>query len=166
MWGVIQSPSYANSLNQRNAFAGWHMMKRRLLAELLPHLRIMAQFSLMTGLWESSVTKLEWGQINMQRYAAWIHPDQAKAEKAIGVPLNDVAINIIREQIGNNQRYVFVYKGKTILRVNNHAWKKALMRGGNRWFSLARFTPHVGKLAYSSRGAVKCSSGTWRMGWL
>jgi len=68
----------------------------------------------------------------MQRYAAWIHPDQAKAEKAIGVPLNDVAINIIREQIGNNQRYVFVYKGKTILRVNNHAWKKALMRGGNR----------------------------------
>jgi len=61
----------------------------------------MAQFSLMTGLRESNVTKLEWNQINMQRRVAWNHPDQAKAGKAIGVPLNGVAVNIIREQLGN-----------------------------------------------------------------
>jgi hypothetical protein len=28
---------------------------------------------------------------------AWIHPDQAKARKAIAVPLNDTALQVVRE---------------------------------------------------------------------
>jgi integrase len=56
----------------------------------------MVRFSLATGLRESNVTGLAWNQIDMQRKVAWIHPDQAKAKKAIGVPLNDDAINVIK----------------------------------------------------------------------
>lgn len=99
----------------------------------------MARFSLLTGLRESNVTKLEWNQIDLQRRVAWIHPDQAKAGKAIGVPLNDEVVNIVRSQVGNDLHYVFVYKGKAVLRANNHAWRKALNRAGVkdfRWHDL------------------------------
>jgi hypothetical protein len=34
----------------------------------------------------------------MIRWCAWIHPEQAKAKKAIAVPLNDEALTVIREQ--------------------------------------------------------------------
>jgi len=107
-----------------------HKEAIRLLAELPAHLEAMARFSLLTGLRESNVTKLEWNQIDLQRHVAWIHPDQAKTGKAIGVPLNNEVISIIRSQIGKNSCYVFVYKGKTVLRANNHAWRKALIRAG------------------------------------
>lgn len=100
---------------------------------------MVARFSLLTGLRESNVTKLEWNQIDLQRRVAWIRPDQAKAGKAIGEPLNDEAVNVIRSQIGKHQRYVSVYKGKTVLRANNHAWCKALNCAGIddfRWHDL------------------------------
>ncbi|ESS66526.1 integrase Int [Methyloglobulus morosus KoM1] len=111
----------------------------KLLAELPPHLEAMARFSLLTGLRESNVTKLEWNQIDLQRQVAWIHPDQAKAGKGIGIPLYDEVMHIIRSQFGNNPRYVFVYKGKPVLRANNHAWTKALARADIadfRWHDL------------------------------
>ena len=72
----------------------------RLCRELPAHLEAMVRFSLATGLRESNVTELEWNQIDMQRKVAWIHPDLAKANKAIGISLNTDAIQTIRLQIG------------------------------------------------------------------
>jgi hypothetical protein len=40
---------------------------------------------------------LQWTQIDLVRRLAWIHPVQAKARKAIAVPLNPEAV-IIRQQ--------------------------------------------------------------------
>ncbi len=78
----------------------------RLLTELPEHLEAMARFALATGLRESNVTGLQWSQLDMQRRCAWIHADQAKAEKAIGVPLNDEALAVIRLQIGKHDTHV------------------------------------------------------------
>ena len=55
----------------------------------------MAAFSLATGLRKGNVTGLHWTQVDMVRRLAWIHPDQAKARKAIAVPLNAEAVVII-----------------------------------------------------------------------
>jgi integrase len=41
---------------------------------------------------------LTWEQVDLSRKLAWIHPDQAKARKAIAVPLNDTALQVVREQ--------------------------------------------------------------------
>lgn len=60
---------------------------QRLLAALPEHLADMAAFSLATGLRRANVTGLQWSQIDLTRRLAWIHPDQAKARKAIAVPL-------------------------------------------------------------------------------
>ena len=59
----------------------------------------MARFTLATGLRERNVVKLQWSQVDLSRERAWIHPDQAKARKAIAVPLNEEAVAVLLRQI-------------------------------------------------------------------
>jgi integrase len=106
----------------------------KLLAELPEHLADMAAFSLATGLRRSNVTGLQWTQVESVRRLAWIHPDQAKARKAIAVPLNAEAVLIIRRQAGKHQTHVFSYLGKPIRQVSTKAWYGALARAGIRDF--------------------------------
>ena len=116
-----------------------HEESDRLIHELPEHLKAMVRFTLSTGLRESNVTGLQWGQIDMQRRCAWIHADQAKGKKAIAVPLNNDALAVIHQQIGKHDTHVFTYKGNPVTRANNHAWEKALIRAGItdfRWHDL------------------------------
>jgi len=111
----------------------------RLLLELPEHLADMARFTLATGLRETNVVKLEWLQVDLDRRCAWIHADQAKARKAIPVPLNAEAVMVLRRQVGKHPLRVFTYAGKPVTRANNHAWRKALVRAGIenfRWHDL------------------------------
>jgi len=110
-----------------------------LLRELPQHLRDMAAFSLATGLRASNVTGLCWEQVDLVRKIAWVHPDQAKARKAIAVPLNDAAMEVLARQKGNHFVKVFTYEGEPVRQVNTKAWRKALERAGIadfRWHDL------------------------------
>lgn len=116
-----------------------HEQAAALLSELPDHLAAMASFSLATGLRETNVTSLEWSQVDLERRIAWIHPNQAKAKKAIAVPLNAEAVLILRRQFGRHGRWVFTYQGDRVTRANNKAWRKALKRAGIedfRWHDL------------------------------
>jgi len=116
----------------------------RLLAELPAHLADMARFSLETGLRRSNVTGLRWSQVDLARRVAWIHPDQAKARKAITVPLSDTAIAVLRRQRANPcapecADSVFTYRGRPVYQTATAAWAKALQRAGLsdfRWHDL------------------------------
>lgn len=111
----------------------------RLLSELPPHLADMARFSLETGLRKANVLDLRWTQVDFTRRCAWIHPDQAKARKAIAVPLSPPAVVIIRGQVGKCQTHVFSYRRNPVTNVNTKAWKAALKRAGIedfRWHDL------------------------------
>lgn len=111
----------------------------RLIAELPYHLAAMVRFSLETGLRRRNVSLLEWSQVNLERRTAWIHPDQAKARKAIPVPLTAAAVFVLRQQMGKHPEYVFVYRGRPVKQPNNWAWRKALKRAGIenfRWHDL------------------------------
>ena len=111
----------------------------RLLLELPPHLKALVQFSLETGLRKSNVTGLQWDQIDMSRRCAWIHPDQAKAWRAIAVPLSKVAMEVVRSLMGQHHTHVFTYRGNPIIQVNTKAWHAALRRAGIinfRWHDL------------------------------
>lgn len=112
---------------------------QRLLSELPSHLADMAAFSLATGLRRANVTGLLWTQVDLVRKVAWIHPDQAKARKAIPVPLNAEAVNMIRAQLGRHPTHVFSYQGNPITQVSTKAWYAALARAGIedfRWHDL------------------------------
>ena len=102
----------------------------RLLAELPEHLRDMATFSLASGLRAANVTGLCWSAVDLDRRLAWVHPDEAKARKAIPVPLNGEAISILQKQIGKHREVVFTFKGKRVEQVSTAAWYKALGRAG------------------------------------
>ncbi len=111
----------------------------RLLATLPAHLAAMARFSLETGLRRANVTGLQWSQVDLARRCAWIHPDQAKARKAIAVPLTASALVVIREQSAKHATHIFSYRGKPIIQVNTTTWRAALKRVGIlnfRWHDL------------------------------
>lgn len=107
---------------------------KRLRAELPDHLRPLAEFALATGLRQHNVTHLEWSQIDLKRRVAWIHADQAKAGKAIGIPLSDAATAILAAQQGKNEQWVFPYAGHPIGKIKT-AWRKALARAGITGFT-------------------------------
>jgi integrase len=112
---------------------------QRLLSELPLHLSVMARFSLETGLRKANVTDLQWSQVDLVRRCAWIHPDQAKARRAIAVPLSPSAVEIVRSQFGKCQSHVFSYRGRPVSVVNNKAWQAALKRAeieDFRWHDL------------------------------
>ncbi|EPU3839107.1 site-specific integrase [Providencia stuartii] len=115
----------------------------RLILECPEPLKSVVRFALATGLRRSNIINLEWQQIDMQRKVAWIYPEDSKSGKAIGVALNDTACQVLRDQIGNHHKWVFVHKEATYksdgtmtpairkMRVdNNRSWNSALRRAG------------------------------------
>ena len=75
----------------------------------------------------------------MSRSVAKSKRDQAKARKAIAVPLSGAAVIVIREQQGKHPTHVFSFRGKPVNQVNTKAWKAALTRAGIadfRWHDL------------------------------
>jgi integrase len=69
----------------------------------------------------------------------WIHADEAKAERAIGVPLDTDAALELQRWVGEHPERVFTFKGKPIAKAGGAAWKKAMVRSGIenfRWHDL------------------------------
>lgn len=106
-----------------------HDQAAALLKESPSHLRDMATFTLATGLRAANVTGLTWEQVDLERKLAWVHPDQAKARKAIAVPLNAVAIEVVVRQQGKHAERVFTYDAP-IGQPSTKGWYRALKRAG------------------------------------
>jgi integrase len=99
----------------------------------------MAKFTLATGLRASNVSYLEWKDVDMAAKHIVIHPDQSKNKKALGVPLNQDAMDVLENQLGKHHRYVFTYNNKPITQCSTRAWRNALARAGItnfRWHDL------------------------------
>lgn len=111
----------------------------RLLAELPQHQRNMAEFALATGARQSAVKRLRWAEVNLERRMAWITPENSKSEKAVPLPLNDTALEVLHRCTGDHREFVFTYEGQPVENVNTAAWTKALARAGLngvRWHDL------------------------------
>ncbi len=110
---------------------------------------------------KANVTGLEWSQVDLERRVAWVHPDQAKARKAIGIPLNDEAVVVLRRQAGKHPCFVFTHRGKPVRNVNTKAWKAALRDCG---LPLARPAPYLGVMARTGGHTAQCAAGARRVG--
>ena len=132
-WRWIDSAPAVRKLPEPKKRIRWitHVEAEHLIAQLPAHLKPMVRFALCTGLRESNITQLTWEQIDLSRRTAWIHADQMKGEtKALAVPLNRQAVDVLRAQVGRHADYVFTYDGHPVTKMNNHAWRKALKRAG------------------------------------
>jgi integrase len=106
-----------------------HVEADRLIRFCAPHLAALVRFALATGCRASEITGLEWNRVDLDRKTAWLN--RTKNGTPRGVPLNEDAIEVLKEQIGNNLRYCFNYKGKPIKwEVTNTAWHAALAAAG------------------------------------
>lgn len=136
---VIKIPSV------RNKRVRWleHEEAKRLIDECPEPLKSVVKFALATGLRRSNIINLEWQQIDMQRRVAWVNPEDSKSNRAIGVALNDTACKVLRDQIGNHHKWVFVHTkawhrpdrsltpSVRKMRVDdNRAWNSACKRAG------------------------------------
>jgi integrase len=141
-WGWISSCPNIPMLKDPAKRVRWitRPQAERLLSLLPDHQQPMMRFDLEVGLRRNNVTHLEWCQVDLERRMAWIYPDQAKAGKAIGVPLSDEAIVILKGQLGKHSVWVFPYKGKPVKQTSTKAWRKAVAEAGIapgfRWHDL------------------------------
>ncbi|MBL6367804.1 hypothetical protein JNA59_10890 [Salmonella enterica subsp. enterica serovar Typhimurium] len=62
---------------------------------------------------------------------AWIHPEQSKSNHAIGVALNDTACRVLKKQIGNHHKWVFVYKEESSTKPGGMYPRRGLCQPGN-----------------------------------
>jgi integrase len=112
---------------------------QRLIEELPEHQREVVLFALATGLRQSNVLRLEWGQVNLDQSHAWIHGWQSKNRRPISVPLNATALAVLKRQQGKHPTRVFTFLGKPLNSANTKAWQAALLRAGIedfRWHDL------------------------------
>lgn len=104
--------------------------EQRLIKELPDHLIPIVKFALLTGLRMSNITGLQWDQVDIRNRQAWVHADESKTSKAIGIPLNTDAINVICSQKGMHREFIFTYKRRQIKNAGAKAWRSAVKRAG------------------------------------
>jgi integrase len=102
----------------------------KLHQQLPAHLADMALFAVATGLRQANVTGLEWRYVDLDRKHAWIPGSKHKNGKPHSVPLNEMAMTVLRKQIGKHSTRVFTYRGAPVTSVYTKAFKAALVRAG------------------------------------
>jgi len=127
----IKRPSAGQGRERWLTKKEWERLKCS-LEQTAPHLLTIAEFAITTGLRASNILSLEWSQCDLRRRALWIHPEQSKSRKPIGIPLSNSACMILKKQRGQHDKWVFPYHpdGTPIGRVSNHGWKSARKAAG------------------------------------
>ena len=67
----------------------------------------MALFIVATGLGQANVKWLEWACENMKQRHAWIAGDRHRNGKPHSAPLNEIALYVLRKQLGKHRAKVF-----------------------------------------------------------
>uniref|UniRef100_A0A3B0M8P5 Tyrosine recombinase XerC n=1 Tax=Arsenophonus endosymbiont of Trialeurodes vaporariorum TaxID=235567 RepID=A0A3B0M8P5_9GAMM len=110
-WGWMKSASIIKVKKPASQRIRWLTREEanRLVKCMPESIKPIVIFAVSNGLRRSNILDLEWSQIDMQRKVAWIHPENAKAGKAIEIALNDTACKVLRRQTGKHHRWVFVH---------------------------------------------------------
>ncbi|MBP5789084.1 MAG: site-specific integrase [Neisseriaceae bacterium] len=111
------------------------------LIEVAPlYMAQMIKFSLATGLRQRNVLTLKWQQIDLERRVCWYYADETKSGRALGVSLNDIAMQVLDEQQGKHPKYVFTNARGTQMRyIQNRDWNSLLQKAeieNFRWHDL------------------------------
>jgi integrase len=102
----------------------------RLKSELPIHLKLAAEFAVLTLLRMRAQSQLTWERVDMVGQRAWVPRGQMKGGKTFGVALSSRAVKVLREvrRLGNKGDRVFQYDGRPVDNFNTAAFKKAVER--------------------------------------
>lgn len=82
-------------------------------------------FALEVGWRRHNITHLAWPQVDLARRFAWITPEAAKEGRGIPTPLSDMAVEVLRGQLGLHEEWVFPYRGKPVTQTSTLAYRAA-----------------------------------------
>ncbi len=104
--------------------------QEKLFAALPNHLRDMALFAVNTGCRDREVCRLQWSWEVKTSIAeigsVFIIPSEyIKNGEDRLIVINQAAREVVERQRGKHPEFVFIYKGKPIIRMLNNGWKKA-----------------------------------------
>ncbi|MBI2725254.1 MAG: site-specific integrase [Polaromonas sp.] len=106
-----------------------HEEADRLIRCCAPHLAALVRFALATGCRAAEITGLEWNRVDLNRHTAWLN--KTKNGTPRGVPLNEDAKEVLREQIGKSLTHCFTFRGEPMrFQITNSAWHTALEAAG------------------------------------
>lgn len=122
----------------------------RLIAACPLHLAALVRFALATGCRAREITGLEWDRVDLGRRTAWL--DRTKNGTPRGVPLNEDAVAVLKEALGQHPVFYFTYRGEPIAwDITNTAWQNALRKTRSAGFPVSRSAPHLGVMASPGR---------------
>lgn len=98
--------------------------------ENLPYMQHMIVFSLATGLRQNNVLNLKWEQIDLKRRIAWIYPDETKNSQALGVPLNQLALQVLALRQRTTPFVFLNSKGRPVRSISHRVWSNGLKEAG------------------------------------
>jgi integrase len=102
----------------------------KLVAALPVHLRDPARFALATGLRKGNVFGLRWQWVDMERAVLTIPASDMKAGAAVGIPLTQDAMAVLRKNRGQHPEFVFTHGGTPLRGFDSRTWKKVCKRAG------------------------------------
>lgn len=100
----------------------------RLMRALPDHLMGPVEFALQTGLRQSNILGLRWEQVDMPRRVAWVSASRVKTGKALRVPLNTKALEVLDAARGKHAEYVFTRDGDPVKAIRSKEWADTLER--------------------------------------
>ena len=106
-----------------------HEQWAKLAKELPPHMLAMATFAVTTGLRQANVLGLVWSRVDLERKLVWVEGMEMKARKAIGVPLSQEAVDVLKTVQGQHPEFCFTYRGKPVSEIKT-AFIAACVRAG------------------------------------
>jgi len=116
--------------------------------ELPPHMRVMADFAIATGLRQANVLNLTWSNVDLKRKLVWIDAVDAKGGRAISVPLSTGALDALNSVQGAHPEFVFTYHGRPVSEIKT-AWTSANIRAG------------TGRMVENARGKTVYQGFVW-----
>lgn len=121
---VDRVPAFQTYVEQNSRVSYLTPAQFNALVDALPEAhKAPAVLAVSTGLRKSNIYGLRWSQVDLEKRMAWINPEEAKAGRAIPVPLNDDAYKAIKAQEGKHDVFVF-----TCEQISWKAWQAALKR--------------------------------------
>lgn len=133
-WGYLTKAPKVPMYNIEKGEPEWltRAQFRRLKAQLPPHLKLAAEFAVLTGLRMRSMLGLTWDRVDLRRRRAWVPGTAMKGKRALGIPLSSEAVRVLRQlkTLHPDGPRVFQYEGAPVDDCNTAAFEKARARAG------------------------------------
>lgn len=121
-------------VNKRQPYPLSREEQDRLFVRLPRHLANMALFAVNTGCRDGEVCRLKWAwevKVTALDTSVFIIPGACvKNGDDRLVVLNRIALSVIEDVRGEDEEYVFTYRGRPVLRMMNSAWLRARKEAG------------------------------------